>query len=195
MKLTTQYFLLSILILALFSSCKQEVTPEPDPTPDPTPNVNVTELATPSAGNPTIVTGNISSGEILDDLDWAALSNVACFPATRFIEFEGNQVYYSVEIPQGSEMKLTVTPTGEKKRINIYGYINFDGSNTPPVQSVTSCEAGYEIYVGDPDLTAEGQPQDISFAQAVNRSFTVFIAVSGARDVTDGDFELKAELL
>ncbi|MEO0641327.1 MAG: hypothetical protein AAFY70_16455, partial [Bacteroidota bacterium] len=147
MKLTTQYFLLSILILALFSSCKQEVTPEPDPTPDPTPNVNVTELATPSAGNPTIVTGNISSGESLDDLDWAALSNVACFPATRFIEFEGNQVYYSVEIPQGSEMKLTVTPTGEKKRINIYGYINFDGSNTPPVQSVTSCEAGYEIYV------------------------------------------------
>ncbi|MEL6132152.1 MAG: hypothetical protein AAFR59_02170 [Bacteroidota bacterium] len=195
MKLTTQYFLFSILFLALSTSCKQEETPDPQQPPNTVKAANVTELATPESGKPTIVTGNISDGEVLDALDWAALSNVACFPATRFIEFEGKQVYYSVEIPQGSEMKLTVTPTGEKKRINIYGYINFDGSNTPPVQSVTSCEAGYEIYVGDPDLTAEGQPQDISFSQAVNRSFTVFIAVSGARDVLEGDFELKAELL
>lgn len=195
MKLTTQYFLFSILLLALSTSCKQEETPDPQQPPNTVKAANVTELATPESGKPTIVTGNISDGEVLDALDWAALSNVACFPATRFIEFEGKQVYYSVEIPQGSEMKLTVTPTGEKKRINIYGYINFDGSNTPPVQSVTSCEAGYEIYVGDPDLTAEGQPQDISFSQAVNRSFTVFIAVSGARDVLEGDFELKAELL
>ena len=194
MKFVTQYLAFALVAALLLVSCKKEE--EPDMEPDNTVNnANVTELATPSQGNPTTVTGNVSEGEVLESLDWAALSNVACFPATRFVEFEGKLLYYSVNIPQGNEMRITVTPTGDKRRINVYGYINYDGNNTPPVQSVTSCEAGYELYVGEPDLTKDGEPQSISFAQAVNRDFTVFIAVSGARDVLEGDFELTAELL
>ena len=171
MKFVTQYLAFALVAALLLVSCKKEE--EPDMEPDNTVNnANVTELATPSQGNPTTVTGNVSEGEVLESLDWAALSNVACFPATRFVEFEGKQVYYSVNIPQGNEMRITVTPTGDKRRINVYGYINYDGNNTPPVQSVTSCEAGYELYVGEPDLTKDGEPQSISFAQAVNRDFT-----------------------
>ncbi|MEL6842047.1 MAG: hypothetical protein AAFP02_02445 [Bacteroidota bacterium] len=60
--------------------------------------------------------------------------------------------------------------------------------------SVTSCEAGYELYVGNPDLTKEGEPQDISFAQAVNRGFTAFIAVSGANGVESGTYSLEFAL-
>jgi hypothetical protein len=130
----------------------------------------------------------------MDDLGWAAFSNVACFPATRATEFQGNQVYYQVDIPQGNELYVTVTPTGERKRINLYGYIHFDGTNTPPIQSCTSCEAGYEIYAGTPDLTQPGEAQDISFAQAVNRDFTVFVAVVGATDVVEGTYDLTFEV-
>ena len=185
--------LLSVLLL-FGMACKQE-EPIDDMEPDPAPVAENVEVIPPfAAGEFATRTGNLSEGEPLSELDWAALSNVACFPGTRFVEFEGNQVFYSVTIPQGAELIATVTPLGERKRINLYGYIDFDGSNVPPVTSVTSCEAGYELYVGSPDLTQPGEPQSISFAQAVNRGFTAFIAVSGAQGVTEGEYELRVEL-
>ena len=166
-----------------------------DEDPDENPsNINVEVIPPFAAGEMATRSGNLSAGETLEELDWAALSNVACFPGTRAIEFEGNQVFYSVSIPQGAELTATVTPTGERKRINVYGYIDFDGSNLPPVSSVVSCEAGYELYVGTPDLTKPGEPQSISFAQAVNRGFTALIVVSGAREVLEGEYDLTVEL-
>lgn len=177
----------------LLFACKSE-DPGIDDPDDPTPNIAVEAIPAFAVGGEAIRSGNVSTGILLDDLSWAAQSNVACFPGTRAIEFEGKQVFYSVTIPQGAELIATVTPTGARKRINIYGYINFNGSNTPPVSSVLSCEAGYELYVGTPDLTKPGEPQSISFAQAVNDGFTALIVVSGARDVEEGDYELKVEL-
>jgi hypothetical protein len=185
-----------LLALFVFQACKPEVIDDPDPDPNDNGNpygIQVEAIPAFAAGENATRTGNISSG-IQIDLDWADLSNVACFPGTRFIEFQGNQVFYSVQIPQGAELVATVTPTGEKKRINIYGYINFNGSNLPPLTSVLSCEAGYELYVGTPDLTKPGEPQSISFAQAVNDPFTALIVVSGAKDVLAGEYELKVEL-
>ncbi len=190
---------LSLLLafgLTTLSSCKNDnpVDPNEGNNNNNNPGFPVEAIPSFSVGDSRTVSGNVSNGEQLDELDWAALSNVACFPATRFIEFEGNQVFYSVEIPQGAELIVTVTPTGERKRINLYGYIEYNGSNTPPVTSVTSCEAGYELYVGTPDLNAPGEPQDISFAQAVNNGFTALIVVSGARDVLEGEYDLTFEL-
>lgn len=197
MRLTQVMISLSMAALIALTACQPDGT-DPDPDPDPDPMfaaITQVEDLSSAASNTTTISGDLSDGEIMDDLTWAANSSVACFPATRFIEFQGNQLYYQVDIPQGKELVVTVTPTGERKRINVYGYINFDGSNTPPVQSVTSCEAGYELYVGDPNLSAPGEPQDISFSQAVNRGFTVFVCVSGAKDVTSGTFDLKFELI
>ncbi|MCI4671956.1 MAG: hypothetical protein MRZ79_27685 [Bacteroidia bacterium] len=185
------YFILFVSLL--FTQCKTEEPMDPEEPEEPTVE-NLTEIPSINSGESYVLMDNIENGEVMDDLSWAALSNVACFPATRFIEFEGNQLFYQVDIPQGSELIATVIPTGERKRINIYGYINFDGTNTPPLSVVTSCEAGYEIYVGNPDLNKAGEPQDISFAQAINRGFTAFICVSGAQGVLEGDFELKLEL-
>lgn len=183
-----------VLLISLFlTNCKNEEPMDPEDPTNPT-LTDITDVPTIASGNDYSILGNIADGEVMDDLSWAALSNVACFPGTRFIEFQGKQLFYTVDIPQGSELIATVTPTGERRRINIYGYINFDGTNTPPVSVVTSCEAGYEIYAGNPDLTKPGEAQKISFAQAVNRDWTALICVSGAKDVLEGDFELKFEL-
>lgn len=185
---------LSLFLAVVLVACTAEtLEPEPEePTMNNFPNIQQIEALSPNT--PVTVSGDLSNGTTMDDLSWAALSNVACFPGTRAIEFEGNQVYYQVDIPQGQELFITVTPTGEKARINLYGYLDFDGANTPPLQSITTCEAGYELYVGAPDLNKPGEAQSISFAQAVNRGFTVFVAVSGAQDVLAGTYDLTFEI-
>lgn len=189
-------FSLSLLIIA--QSCKTN-TGDPDPEPEPeieNPyDIEVSKIAAINPGESTMVSGDISDGILLDELDWAALSNVACFPATRFTEYKGNQLFYEVDIPQGSELVVSLNSIGEpRKRINLYGYIDFKGNNLPPVQSVLSCEAGYPLYVGTPDLNDPGDTRRISFAQAVNDPFTALIVVSGAEGITAGEFEMTVEL-
>ncbi|MEO0898081.1 MAG: hypothetical protein AAFY71_16850 [Bacteroidota bacterium] len=197
MRLTQVFLGLTVAASLVLTSCTPDGNePDPDPDPDPMNFAAITQVEdlNSAPANTSTIQGDLSSGEVMTELDWAANSSVACFPATRFIEFQGNQLYYKAEIPQGKEMVITVTPTGERKRINVFGYIDFDGTNTPPVNSVISCEAGYELYVGQPDLTKPGEAQSISFSQAVNRGFTVFVCVSGAKDVLDGTFDLTFEL-
>lgn len=191
----TNLLLNLVLVLTLsLSACKKDPN-EPDPIPEPQPNFpSITQVAALTSGSPLTLTGDLTGGILMEDLSWAALSNVACFPGTRFVEFQGHQVYYQVDIPQGQELYVTVTPTGDRQRINLFGYLHFDGSNTPPLTSVTSCEAGYELYAGTPDLTKPGEAQQISFAQAVNRDFTVFVGVSGAKDVVTGTYDLTFEI-
>ncbi len=183
---------LVLLALVMFQACKPEEIKD-DPKDDNPNNIKVEAVPAFAAGESATRTGNLSSG-IQIDLDWADQSNVACFPGTRFTEFMGNQVFYSVQIPQGAELIVTVTPTDDSKRINLYGYIDFKGSNLPPISSCLSCEAGYELYAGTPDLTKPNQPQDISFAQAVNDPFTALIVVSGAQNVLEGEYTLLFEL-
>jgi len=199
MNLTSVFRFILILTLSLpliaFQACKKEDITDPEEEEEVTNpfGIDVEVIPAFEVGETVTRTGNVSAGKEID-LDFADLSNVACFPATRFIEFEGNQVFYSVTIPQGAELIATVTPTGERKRINVYGYIDFSGENVPPISSCLSCEAGYELYVGTPDLNKPGEPQDISFFQAVNKGFTALIVVSGAQGVMEGDYELSLEL-
>ncbi|MEM7373002.1 MAG: hypothetical protein AAF587_30550 [Bacteroidota bacterium] len=194
----TLLIVFSLILLLVAQSCKTN-TGDPDPEPEPETenpyNISVTEIAAIDPGESTTITGDISSGIIIDELDWAAFSNVACFPATRFVEYQGNQLFYEVDIPQGSELVVRLNSIGEpRKRINLYGYIDFKGNNLPPIQSVRSCEAGYPLYVGTPDLSDPGDTRQISFAQAVNNPFTALIVVSGAQGITSGEFEMIVEL-
>ena len=160
---------------------------------DPSSLIEVIQVPEFTKGESQTLTGNVNAGSPLSSLDWAALSNVACFPGTRFVEFQGNQVFYSVVIPQGSELIARLNPTSGK-RINLYGYIHFTGENVPPISTCRSCESSYPLYAGTPNLNDVGGTRKISFSHAIRRSYTALIVVSGAQGVNEGDYELTLEL-
>ena len=141
------------------------------------------------------IAGDLSAGQQIP-IDWAASSQVACFPATRFVEFQGNHVFYRVELPRYSKIIITVQPEG-RKRINLYGIrqgVNASMQAVPPHVSVAgSCEAGYPIYAGNPNLSKGGDSQSIEF-MAINNPYSILIGVAGAREVLDGGFTLQVQI-
>ena len=146
------------------------------------------------AGSTSIITGNLADGATMP-IRWAESSQVACFPGTRFVEFQGNHVLYRMVMPAYSELKITVTPKDRKNRTNIYalrlGANNYD--LPPNISSAISCEAGYPLYAGNPNLRAPAQPQSVEYI-SVNKPYNIVIGVAGAKDVLAGEFELKIEL-
>lgn len=145
-------------------------------------------------GNTTIVTGNLESGDTMP-LRWAENSQVACFPGTRFFEFQGNHVLYRIVMPAYAELKITVTPKDKKNRINVYalrlGINNFD--LPPNITRAISCEASYPIYAGNPNLRAPATPQSVEYI-SVNKGYNIVIGVAGAKEVLSGEYELKIEV-
>ncbi|WCL50101.1 hypothetical protein [Leptospira sp. GIMC2001] len=145
-------------------------------------------------GKSIVVSGNLKTGSILEDLDWAASSSMACWPGSlRDFEFQGNQVYYWTDLPKKSTLVITVKPKNTKDRINLYAYSGFDPKYiVPNVPGAVSCEASYPQYVGSPDLSKPSEPQSVEL-RAVGNPYRVFIAVSGAKNVTEADYDLILE--
>jgi hypothetical protein len=138
--------------------------------------------------------GNLKNGSIMDDLEWAESSSMACWVGIRNIEFEGKHVAYWFDLPKKSIVKITVTPASTKSRINIYGYSGFDFIKTPPeVSRCTSCEAAFPEWIGQPDFTIPSKPQTIEFNATTIRN-RVYFAVAGAKGVVEGDYTITIEL-
>lgn len=140
------------------------------------------------------IMGNLKTGAILEDLEWAESSSMACWPGIRNVEFEGNQVFYWTDLPKKSTMIITVKPKNTNKRINLYAFSGFDPKYIPPkVYGAVSCEASHPTWIGQPDFTKPSEPQSVEL-RAVGNPYRVFIGVSGAKDITEGDYELIVEL-
>jgi hypothetical protein len=141
------------------------------------------------------LTGNLSGGNIIP-LQWAALSNMACFPATRFVEFEGKHIFYMAWLPAHSSMDISVNAT-DGRRINLYAYSGADYKSLPPqVSSCVSCEAAYPLWAGNnppSDFTKTAGIQKVAL-RAVNKGYLVLIAVAGAKGVEHGSFELNISI-
>ncbi len=145
-------------------------------------------------GQTITIKGNLKTGEIMEDLEWAESSSMACWVGIRNIEFEGKHVAYWFDLPKKSIVKITVTPASTKSRINIYGYSGFDFIKTPPeVSRCTACEASFPEWVGQPNLTEPSKPQTIEFNATTIRN-RVYFAVAGAKGVTEGDYTITIEL-
>ncbi|PTX63653.1 hypothetical protein C8N46_101255 [Kordia periserrulae] len=147
-----------------------------------------------SPNSTTSYEGNLSSGEKIPDLSWAANSSVACFPATQNQKFTGNHVLYSTMIPKYSEMFITVIPKNKKHNFSLYAYIVGETNEAVPpnLNSCITCEADYKW-----DRKWRGKTQDHSRKvriNAINRSYKVVIGVVGAEGLTEGDYELKIEV-
>ncbi len=55
------------------------------------------------------VRGDISGGAKIA-LDWAASSQIACFPSIRNNQFDGNHVLYRTKLPPNSTMIIELAP-------------------------------------------------------------------------------------
>ncbi len=158
----------------------------------------VTPLALDSGSKTVEVSGNISSGQKIP-LHWAENSAVACFPGTRFEQFDGNHVFYRVPMPAASSMKIMLTPKNGAK-INLYALRQGASGQQPVPPNVTSAisaEASYPIYARKVGGKIVSNPDDgirkVDFI-SVGQPYSILIGVAGAHGAADGEFSLKVEV-
>jgi len=157
----------------------------------------VTQIAVGSPSEPSSVEGNIKSGKKIP-LGWAELSNVACFPATRFEQFDGNHVFYRVPMAARSSLNITMTPK-DNAAINLYALRQAASGDQPVPPNVTaaiSAEASYPKYVKINStkkiLNKDDGVRKIEFT-SVDTPYSILIGVAGANGLTEGGFKLDVE--
>lgn len=137
--------------------------------------------------------GNIKFGKTID-LKWAQNSSVACFPGTRFVEFQGKQQFYWIDLPSYSTINIELVAENND-RINLYAFSGFDGTHIPPnLPSCVSCEAAYEQWnptKPPKDFSKAASKQQSVELRATKNPYRVFIAVAGAKGVESGKYKLN----
>ena len=158
----------------------------------------VTTLTLPAGSNSGQVSGDIKDGMKLSSLRWAERSSVACFPGTRFEQFNGNHVFYRITLPRASAMKVVVEPKDGAK-INLYALRqNMRQTPIPPnITRAISCEASYPIYAnlggGRRVKNKDTGVRKVEYI-SVNSPYSILIGVAGAEGLTAGAFDLKIEI-
>lgn len=161
-------------------------------------SVKVRTIKMPDNSTAGAITGNLKEGKKLSTLRWAENSAVACFPGTRFEQFDGNHVFYRVFLPAASAMKITLFPK-DGKSINIYALRQSTQGAQPVPPNITkaiSCEASYPIYANLPGgkrVENEDIKRSVEYI-SVTSPFNVLIGVAGAQGLTEGEFNLLIEI-
>lgn len=143
----------------------------------------------------TTYTGNLSDGEIMEDLSWASTGSNACFPGTQNKKFRGNHVLHYFEIPEYSEVTITLIPKNKRANFSLYGYqVGTTNFRTPPnLPSCVSCEADHKW-----DYKKRGRTQDhtrsIKFNSTTN-SYNIFIGAAGVEGMTNGEYTIEIDLV
>jgi len=146
------------------------------------------------SGNTTTLKGNLQDGVIIQNLDWASTSNMACWPGTQNTKFRGNHVFYETEVPTNMDIKITVIPDDVKANFSIYTIQTGVGrTDLPPnITTCTACEAEHFW-----DYPKKGKTQDHTRFVELN-SFSgpwrLVIGVVGAETLTTGAYTLKIEM-
>jgi hypothetical protein len=147
------------------------------------------------ANDSVTVSGDLSKGQMIDDLSWAANSSNACFPATQNLKFMGNHVLYAVTMPPRSVLTVSVTPADANGDLSIYGYMM--GAKeyriVPDLPSCITCEADHKW-----DRPWKGKVQTserkIEFQNPTQNTYNIVIGVTAPKDVLTGLFNLKFKL-
>lgn len=142
------------------------------------------------------VTGDLSTGQILEDLSWAWDSSNACFPATQKQKFTGNHVFFTADLPSYSEMEVTVIPDDPEANFSLYAYevgVVGDLPLVPELPGCVRCEADHKW-----DYKKRGKVQDhsrtVSHLVAIRNPYRVVIGVVGAEGLQEGTFTLQVHL-
>jgi len=135
------------------------------------------------------VTGNLSNGEVLSDLSWAWNSSMACFVEPGKSWYEGNHVFYQIDLPAKSTIEIYLTATNPSDDIAVYAYSKGEGDKTipPNVTSSVSCEAS-------PSNSTAINGEKYLYLNAVNNPYSIIIGVAGATGLTSGEYSLKIDI-
>lgn len=178
--------LLLMMIGLVASACNKEEEKEEDKeeevTPTPDPDSKLTALP---AGDQT-VTGNINTGEILSDLSWAWNSSMACFVEPGKEWFEGNHVFYQIDLPEQSTIEITLDSDED---IALYAYSKGAGSMVipPDISSCVSCEAS-------PSNSTAIPGQKYVYLNATTNPYSIIIGVAGKANLTAGEFTMNIDV-
>ncbi|MCX6317161.1 MAG: hypothetical protein NTW29_07710 [Bacteroidetes bacterium] len=155
---------------------------------------NVTPVAA-KANDSVTVSGDLTKGQPMDDLSWAANSSNACFPATQNAKFNGNHVLYSTSLPPRSIITITVKPTDDAGNLSIYGYMmgNKEFMIVPNLPSCITCEADHKW-----DMPWKGKVQTserkIEFQNPTQNTYNIVIGVTSPKDMPGGTYKLMVKL-
>jgi len=155
---------------------------------------NVTVVASKSTDS-VIISGDLASGALIEDLSWAANSSNACFPATQNLKFRGNHVLFATSIPPRSILTISVTPVDTNGDLSIYGYMmgNKEYRVVPDLPGCITCEADHKW-----DRPWRGKVQTserkIEFQNPTQNTYNIVIGIAAPKDVTTGQFNMKIKL-
>lgn len=131
----------------------------------------------------------LSSGQSID-LDWADESDVACFPGTENLNFDGNHVFFWFAQPEGSVLTVDVQPE-EGVDASVYA-IQSAGERyevPPNVVSAVTCESQYDAQTD----SNPGEAESVVLTATTN-GYDVLIGVAGAGGTTSGSVTLSLSL-
>jgi len=139
-------------------------------------------------------TGDLADGAKLNTLAWASTSNMACWPATENMYFNGNHVYYITTIPAHAELVVTVIPDDPKVNMSIYGFqVGKNNESMPPeISSCVACESERKW-----DMPKAGKTQDHTrsiYFNSTTEDYKIVIGIVGADGLQTGTFTLKYDL-
>lgn len=155
---------------------------------------NVTPVQA-KANDSVTVSGDLTKGQPMEDLSWAASSSNACFPATQNAKFNGNHVLYAVTMPPRSIITISVTPQDAAGNLSLYGYM-MGGKEyriVPDLPSCITCEADHKW-----DRPWKGKVQTserkIEFQNPTQNTYNIVIGVSSPKEAPGGAFSLMVKL-
>jgi len=128
--------------------------------------------------------GDLSNGTLMP-LDWATTSETNCFSQNQFSEFDGNHIYYIMNLPAKSVANVMVHSLSDSK-INIFGFTGHDGVSLPPnINKTKSCLASFSNFDNK-------SKQNLTFVS--RQADKVLFAVAGANGANSGKYHIIVEL-
>ena len=131
---------------------------------------------------------DLSTGSSID-LDWADESDVACFPGTENLNFDGNHVFFWFAQPESSILTVTATPEAGVDS-SVYVIQSANRYEVPPdVVSAVACESGYDAQTD----ANPGEADSVSLTATTN-PYDILVGVAGAGGTTSGTVTLSLAL-
>lgn len=146
-----------------------------------------------SKGNDSVFArGDLSRGEIMEDLSWASSSSNACFVSTQNTKYRGNHVFYATTIPAHSVMTISVIPDDKTANMSMYAYMMGGGDHyiVPNLPQCITCEADFK-WDGNWKNRVQTHERKVEFNNPTNNTYNIVIGVSAPKGTTTGTFQVK----